>query len=337
MPLPNNNRESWQNSRVARDNLDGETRKHMESQLKQKARNNSGKPPAPRYPSKHSPYNDLKYQTPGESRWLLDVFAYRHLLTMLLKKGTTTRYYGSALGWAWSYVRPGAQFLMYYFMIGKVLGIDRGIELFPLYLFSGIVLLNFFNEATRTATSAITGNAALVRKIFFPRELFPVAAVGSAFLHFVPQVILLFVICLIFGWTFSWTAVLYVFLAILIIVLFTLGIGLLFGAINVAYRDAKNMITVALMFSIWMSPVLYSHEMIRGIIPAWIYNLYMVNPVSVAVELFHSAFWAPLVTTPERPDFMITNTIGGLGIALGALLIGQVVFQKLEGNFAQDL
>lgn len=278
-----------------------------------------------------------KYVVPGASRWLLDVFGYRHLLSLLLKKGTTTRYYGSVLGWAWSYVKPAAQFFMYYVMIGKVLGVSRGMELYPIYLFSGIVLLNFFGEATRAATNSITGNAALVKKIYLPRELFPVAAVGSAFIHFVPQVVLLFIVCLLSGWQFSWVGILCFAVAIVIVFLFTLGLGLFFGAINVAYRDAKNIIDVALMFSIWMSPVMYSHDMIRDLVPAWLYNLYLVNPMTVSVELFHRAFWVPLVSDPNLPDYMLTNTLGGLGIALGTLLIGQVVFRRLEGDFAQYL
>ncbi len=278
-----------------------------------------------------------RYTTPGASRWLLDVFHYRHLLSLLLKKGTTTRYYGSFMGWAWSYVKPAAQFLMYYFIIGKVLKVDRGVELFPLYLFSGIVLLNFFNEATRAATNSITGNAALIKKIYLPRELFPVAAVGSAFIHFLPQVVLLFVVCLFAGWQFSWLGLLAFVVAIVIVFMFTLGLGLLFGALNVAFRDAKNIIDVALMFSIWMSPVMYTHEMLRDIVPSWAYLLYMVNPMTVGVELFHTAFWGSVVSGASTPDYMLTNALAGLGIALGTLLIGQVVFRSLEGNFAQDL
>lgn len=292
---------------------------------------------APAYPTQRQ-QQPGKYVVPGASRWLLDVFGYRHLLSLLLKKGTTTRYYGSVLGWAWSYVKPAAQFFMYYFIIGSVLGMRRSIELFPVYLLSGIIVINFFTEATRAATNSITGNAALVKKIYLPRELFPVAAVGSAFIHFLPQVVVLFVVCLVFGWQFSWLSLLCFVSAIVIVFIFTLGLGLFFGAINVAYRDAKNIIDVALMFSMWMSPVIYKHEMMRDVLPAWLYNLYLVNPVTVGVELFHSAFYRQVVPDAVSvPDYMITNALGGLGIALGTLLIGQIVFRKLEGDFAQDL
>lgn len=285
-----------------------------------------------------SPLDDSRYRAPGDSRWLLDTFRYPNLLGMLLKKGTSTRYYGSVVGWGWSYVKPAIQFFMYFFMIGIVLGANRGIEMFPLYMFSGIVLLNFYSEATRAATNSITGNAGLIKKIYLPRELFPVSAVASAFIHFVPQLILLTVISAIYGVRLeSWTAPFEVLFALLLVFMFTLGLGLFFGAINVAFRDAKNIIDVILMFAIWGSPVLYSHAMMRDVLPAWLYQIYMVNPISVAVELFHGVFWAPLVSDPNAPDFMLTNAVAGFGIALGTLLLGQIVFRRLEGDFAQNL
>lgn len=256
---------------------------------------------------------------------------------MLIKKGTTTRYYGSVLGWTWSYVRPAAQFFMYFVMIGMVLGLRRSIELFPLYLFSGIILLNFFNEATKAATNSITGNAALIKKIYIPRELFPVSAIISAFIHFLPQLVVLVVVYLFFGWTITWLAALQIVIALTLLFAFVLGLGLFFGAINVPFRDAKNIIDVALMFSLWMSPVLYSYEMIRDVVPSWLFHLYQVNPVTVGVELFHNAFYREIVTTSVAPDYMTTNILAAAGITLGTLLIGQVAFRRLEGNFAQDL
>lgn len=287
--------------------------------------------------SESTPTSITKYTSPGASRWLLDTLQYRHLLTMLIKKGTTTRYYGSVLGWTWSYVRPAAQFFMYFVVIGMVLGLRKSIELFPLYLFSGIILLNFFNEATKAATNSITGNAALIKKIYIPRELFPVSAIVSAFIHFLPQLVVLIVVYLFFGWSITWVGALQIVVALAILFAFVLGLGLFFGAINVPFRDAKNIIDVALMFSLWASPVLYTYEMIRDVAPSWVFHLYQVNPVTVAVELFHDAFYREIVTSSVAPDYMTTNILAALGIALGTLLIGQVAFRRLEGNFAQDL
>lgn len=280
---------------------------------------------------------DPAFDTPGASGWLFDVIRYRHLLALLLKKGTTIRYYGSVLGWLWSYVRPGIQFLMYYVVIGLVLKVDRGVEYYPVYLLAGITVVNLFSETLRGATNSITGNSALVKKVYVPRELFPVASIGTAFIHFLPQLILLTAISVIVGMPVGWMAVVSMLSGIAIVLIFALGLGLFFGAINVPYRDAKNVVDVILMFSIWASPVMYTFEMMQELLPGWAFNIYMINPITTAVELFHQAFWVGLSPDAVRPDHLLTHTISGLAVALGTLVLGQLVFRKLEGEFAQHL
>lgn len=286
------------------------------------------------YPSART---DPDFQTPGASRGLLDVFSHRYLLALLLRKGITTRYYGSALGWIWSYIRPAALFLMYFLIIGVVFGANQGIEAYPIYLFAGIIAINLFNEVLRNATTAITDNAVLVQKIYMPRELFPVAATGVAIVHFLPQVILLLAVILFSGWTFGWIAVLAFIGGLVIIVTFSLGLGLFFGAINVQYRDATNFVDLILMFSTWASPILYSWEMVESIVPNWLFQLYMANPITTAVELFHNAFWLPIAPDSARPDNMLMNVGIALVLSFGTLAIGQAVFRKAEANFAQAL
>ncbi|MCW2289855.1 ABC-2 type transport system permease protein [Leucobacter luti] len=280
---------------------------------------------------------DPEYDTPGKSHGLFDVFRHRYLLSLLLKKGIATRYYGSVLGWIWSYVRPAAQFLMYYLVIGVLLQANRGMDYFPVYLFGGIITVNLFSEALRNTTNAITDNGSLVKKIYLPRELFPVAALGSAFVHFLPQAGILLVVSLFLGWTISWLTLLAFIVGIVVVLLFSLGLGLFFGAINVAYRDARNVVDLILMFATWASPVLYSSHLILERAPEWVYNIYMVNPVTTAVELMHNVFWLPLTPDTARPEHLLLNAGIGLAIALGTVAIGQLTFRKMEGNFAQHL
>lgn len=278
-----------------------------------------------------------EYSTPGTSRGLLSVVKYRYLLSLLIRKGVLTRYYGSVLGWVWSYIRPLAQFSMYYLVIGVLLGANRGMEFFPVYLFSGIIMVNLFNETLRNSTDAVVSNKALISKIFMPRELFSVAATAGAVIHFLPQAAVLLVICLVLGWTITWMQVAAFLGAVVLITVFALGLGLLFGAINALYRDAKNLVDIILLFSTWASPVLYTAQLVQDKAPTWLYNLYMLNPVTVGVELSHEAFWAPIEPGGFRPDGLLFNVGIGFGIALLVLLVGQIVFHKLEARFAQSL
>ena len=278
-----------------------------------------------------------EFSTPGTSRGLLSVFRYRYLLSLLIRKGVLTRYYGSVLGWVWSYIRPLAQFSMYYLVIGVLLGATRGMEFFPVYLFSGIIMVNLFSETLRNSTDAIVSNKALISKIFMPRELFSVAAAAGAIIHFLPQAAVLLLICLLLGWSITWLQIVAFLAAVVLITMFALGLGLFFGAMNALYRDAKNLVDIILLFSTWASPVLYTAQLVQERAPTWLFNLYMINPVTVGVELSHEAFWAPIEPDGFRPDGLLLNVGIGFGVALAALLIGQLVFHKLEARFAQSL
>ena len=287
------------------------------------------------------------FTVPGRSRGLGDVFRWHYLLRLLVRTGVTTRYRNSVLGWTWSYVRPAAQFLVFFVVLGLFLDLDKGIPNYAVYLFSGIVMINLFSEAYKNATTSIVNNAALVRKVFLPRQLFAVSSVIVAFVHFLPQVTLLFIVCLLFGWIVHITvlSVLAVLAGTLLIMVFALGLGLLFGALNVRFRDAENIVELLLLLATWASPVLYFWTMVSDVLPAWLFRIYMLNPITQAVELYHFAFWRPITesTDPEKmaalpipPDLAI-DTLWTFLIAIGVLWAGQFVFRRLEGRFAQDL
>ncbi|KQX06371.1 MULTISPECIES: ABC transporter permease [unclassified Leifsonia] len=278
------------------------------------------------------------FQTPGRGRGILDIFRWHYLLRLLIRKGTSTRYRNSVLGWTWSYVKPAAQFLVYYFVMGVIFQFHKDIPNFPIYLFSGIVVINLFNEAFGNATHAIVDNRSLVKKIYLPRELFPIASIAGAVLHFVPQVLILFAVCLLVGWAPSFAAVGAFLLGIVLILALSLGLGLFFGAFNVRYRDAQNFVEIIRMLSTWTAPVLYGWAMVQSALPGWAFNIYMLNPISVAVEYFHFAFWDQTVAHGAGfPPHIFEYTIGASVFALATIVVGQFTFKRLERSFAQDL
>ncbi|MEJ1087391.1 ABC transporter permease [Microbacterium sp. Mu-80] len=297
-----------------------------------------------------------EFDIPGKSHGLIDVVRWRYLLRLLVRTGVTTRYRNSVLGWMWSYVRPAAQFLVFWIVLGLFMNLDR-VPNYAVYLFSGIVVINLFSEGFKNATTSIVGNAALVRKVFLPRQLFAVSAVLVSFVHFLPQVGLLLIVCLLMGWAGHITilGMLAALAGIFIVMVFALGLGLLFGAINVRFRDAENIVELMLLLATWASPVLYSWTMVQDAIvdklqwPSWLVDVYLLNPITQSVQLFHYAFWRPATQdlvnasgyvgdelVPLSPNLAV-NTLWTALIAVAALLVGQMVFRRLEGKFAQDL
>jgi ABC-2 type transport system permease protein len=279
-----------------------------------------------------------EFRTPGRGRGILDVFTWRYLLRLLVRKGTQTRYRNSVLGWTWSYVKPAFQFGVFFVVMGLFLGLNRGVDNFAVYLFSGIVVINFFNEGFGNATRSILENGALVQKIYLPRELFPIAAIIVAFVHFVPQAVILLIACLFLGWTPSVSGVLAIALGLVIIAALSLGLGMLFGAVNVSFRDAQNVVELIQMLSTWAAPVLYTWQFVRDAVPRWLFDLYMANPLTAAVELFHAGMWFPTSDGKiPHPEHLWTNAFIALGICVVFLVIGQMVFRRFERRFAQEL
>lgn len=277
-------------------------------------------------------------QSPGTGLGLIDVFRRRHLLALLVRKEVQIRYRGSILGWLWSYVKPLVQFAVFFVALGIFLRLSGTIDYYALYLLSGITAVTFFSEAFSNGTRSIVDNAALIKKIYVPREMFPVSSMIVALINTLPQVLVVWVIALFFGWRFSFEAVLAIALGLLIIALLSTGLGMLFGAVNVAFRDAQSFVEIIVMCAMWASPVMYQWSMVANVLGPTGFILYRLNPLTAAVELFHAGFWLALSpTSGERLPGLWTFAAIGLATSLAAVLLGQLVFRRLEGRFAQEL
>lgn len=285
-----------------------------------------------------------KFVRPGRSKGLLEVFQKQYLLTLLVHKELRVRYRGSFLGMLWSYAKPAVQFLVFYFAIGMFMGMNRNIENYVIYMFAGVAAINYFTEIFNNDTRSVVWNTPLVKKIYLPRELFPVASAWVAFIHFIPQLVILTVGALIAGWRPGFIELVVFLYAFVVITVFSLGLGLLAGALNVFFRDAENFVELMLMVATWSSPVLYKWTMVQNALgDGWLWYLYQLNPLTVVVELFHYVFWAPTLPAGSReiaevmpPDMWMWAGIAGLTAVL-MLLIGELTFRKLDPRFAQEL
>lgn len=277
-------------------------------------------------------------EEPGRSIGLLDVFRRRYLLSLIVRKEVQIRYRGSVLGWAWSYVKPLVQFVVFYVAIGVFLGMNARVAFFPIYLLAGITVVTFFNEAFSNGTRSLVDNAALIKKIYLPREMFPVASMMIAAVNTLPQIVVVLIIALFFGWAPSAFHIAAILVALIIVAVLATGLGLFFGAINVTFRDAQSFVEIIVMCAVWASPVMYQWEMVATAVPDWLFVVYRLNPITSAVELFHYGIWYPLDPGGAEllPD-LITFAAIALLTSAALLVIGQSVFRRLEGRFAQDL
>ncbi|MFB9651978.1 ABC transporter permease [Arthrobacter sp. KFRI-F3372] len=279
---------------------------------------------------------------PGSGRGLLDVYGDRFLLKLLVRKEIKVRYRGSVLGLLWSYVKPLVQFLIYFVALGIFLNLQRGTPNYAIYLFAGIVLVNFFTESLSNATRSIVDNRDLIRKIYLPRELFPVSTVWVSAAHFLPQLLVLIGACLVVGWTPSILQLAAVVLIFGMVAVLATGLGLLFGAVNVYFRDSENIVDMIVMVVTWASPVLYVWSMVERVMGPWFW-VYQLNPMTVAVEVFHWAFWEPTLKADQMiadtmpPDLLTVWLPVAMLVTLAVLFLGQLTFRRLAIHFAQEL
>lgn len=277
----------------------------------------------------------------GTFKSFADIWAHRELLGLLIRRELKARYKDSSLGIVWSLVRPLAQLLIYYFAIGQILGVARNIPSFAIFVFVGLTTWGLFTEITQGGTTSVVNNSGLVKKVYLPREIFPLSAVGSALFNFGVQLIILFAatfVALQPPWNIN---LLYAPLSLAVIITFATAIGVLLSALNVYLRDIQHLVEVALIVLFWASPIVYSfsfvHDMLHG---NWVEQLYLANPITLAVLGMQKAFWVAGSTestiTNWPPDLDVRLWIALL-VSVVLLWLCQRIFSRLQGDFAQEL
>jgi ABC-2 type transport system permease protein len=265
------------------------------------------------------------------------VWRYRELLDLLVRRELKSRYKDSALGFLWSLIRPLTQLLIYYIAIGQFLGAARSIPDFAIYIFTGLTAWGLFSEIVSTGTGSIVANGGLVKKIYLPREVFPLSVIGSAFFNFMIQLVILLVAALIASEPPSLVGWGYVLIGTVLLLIYATAAAFLLSAINVYLRDVQYLVEVVLMVGFWISPIVYAWSFVHDALHSeFLNNLYLANPVTLAVLAFQRGIWVAGAGVPQPNDLGLRILIA-IAIGLPLLWICQRVFARLQSNFAQEL
>jgi len=277
----------------------------------------------------------------GFGRSLSDIWRRRGLVLMLFKREIRARYKDSTLGILWSLIRPLMMLLVYYFVMGEILGASRSIPDFAVYVYTGLTIWQLFNESVVTGTQSIVANAGIIKKIHLPREVFPLASVGSALFNFGIQCIIMLLAALLLGGGINlYVPFLYLPLGIGVTLVWGTALALVLSAVNVYLRDVQFLVEVALMILFWASPVVYSWQLIAstGIFGhhPWLLDLYTANPITLAVFGTQRVMWLGGIDA-VYPTHLLTRLAVALGAGLVALFLAQRIFDRLQRNFAQEI
>ncbi|ADG75261.1 ABC-2 type transporter [Cellulomonas flavigena DSM 20109] len=266
-----------------------------------------------------------------------EIVAHRELLGMLVRRELKARYKDSVLGFFWSLMRPLTLLVVYYVAIGKFLRAAESIPSFAIFVFTGLTAWSLFSEMVQTGTGSIIANSGLVKKVYLPREIFPLASIGSAFVNFAIQLGILVLAAVVLGEFPLGSRWLYAVLALAVVVVYGTALALALSAANVYLRDVQYLVEISLMVLFWASPIVYSWTMVSDKIAGTVLDtLYFGNPMTLAVIGFQEAFWVAGDQMRSLPDLA-----GRLGIALAVglvlLWLAQRTFARLQSNFAQEL
>lgn len=253
---------------------------------------------------------------------LVELWDSREMLQLWIWRDIKVRYTQSALGIGWSLFPMLSQVLIYSVVFGKLVRIDSDGAPYSLFALTGIVPWIFFSQALNSISSSVYGAGSFLHKVYFPRLVLPVAALFDKFFDFLISFSLLLIILAFYGKLFSLSALI-VPLLIVIIMMATLGFGMLAAAVAVQFRDVLHImgyVTTALMYA---SPVVYP----VSLVPDKYRLIYGFNPMVGVIEGFRSAL---LATRPMPWDLIAMAVV----VSAGSLIAGIFYFKLAESKFA---
>jgi len=271
-----------------------------------------------------------------------ELASHREILLNLVRKELKVKYTASVLGTVWSLLNP-VVFLIVFWFVSIVL--RGGIQDYPIFLLSGLLAWNLFSVSLSTGSQSVLSNANLVKKVYFPREILPLATVGVALVDFVLQSAVFFAYLLIRGYGFHIDALWLYPLAFVALLVLSVAVAFWASALNVRYRDVQHLVGLGLLVWFWVTPIVYSAATVYNALvergDVWAWKVFLANPLSWVVFGFQGALYhssdADTVLAPMSDGQLATGL--GVVIAVGTLVLYGTwrLFFSMSGDFAEEL
>ena len=263
-----------------------------------------------------------------------DLWVHRELLWNMTVKELKVKYKRSVLGFVWSFANPIIMIAVFS-LVFAILAKGAKMQWFVVYLMSGLLPWLFFVNSLMQSVSSVVGNPGLVKKVYFPREILPLAAVGANIFHFVLQMSVFFVFLLIIRWHFSIYILLFP-LVLLLEVIFTLGLSLFLSAANVYLRDVQHFVEVATMAWFWLTPIVYTMSTFSSVAGKYT-PLYLINPMADIVLMWQYIIYNPQHYGPSAAYVSPWGFVGTAVVSVALLVFGYYFFTRTERGFAEQI
>lgn len=253
-----------------------------------------------------------------------ELYNYRQMIFSLVKKDLRGRYKGSVLGFLWTFVNPLLQLCVYTIVFSVLL--PTNIDKYYLHLFVALIPWIFFSSAITVGSSSVIAQKDLIKKIYFPREVIPIAYVTSCFVNMLLCFVVIFAVILFSGTGFNLRAILCLPLIMVVEYLLALGMAMLTSAVTVYFRDLEHILGIVSMAWMYMTPVMYSID----IVPAKYRTAFSLNPMTPVIQAYRDILYYAKV-----PELSTLASAFFLGVIF--LVVGNLVFSKLKKRFAEEL
>ena len=257
------------------------------------------------------------------SAYIQNFKRFQPLLQELVSRDIKIKYRRSVLGVLWTLLNPLFMMIVLSVVFSNLF--KYNMDNFPLYVMSGQVIFNFYSDATTSSMSSIIGSASLIKKIYVPKYLFVISRVFSSFINLMASFTAFILVMIVLRTELHWTMFL-VPIPLFMLVVFSLGIGLILSAITVKFRDIMHLYSVFITALMYLTPVIYPMSLLPGLVRVVV----QINPITNYLQMFR--------------DVMLYNNLPSIqGILLGlaeaaiAMVVGLYVFYKNQDGFILNL
>lgn len=252
-----------------------------------------------------------------------NLYEYRELLKSNVKKEIRGKYKGSFLGILWSFINPLLQTLIYTLVFSVIMRSDM--DNYLIFVVTGIIPWTFFLSSMSQGITTIKGNAGIIKKVYFPREILPISVVLSGLVNFFISCVIILAFCLLSGVGISWHIIFVPFIALIQFV-FTLGLVFMLSAINIYVQDTEYIVNFVLNMSFYATPILYA----ASTLPGTFATILSFNPMTHILNAYRNVFMYHAIPSGRAMLALIA-------ISIVVCFIGYKVFKKLERGFAEQV
>lgn len=252
-----------------------------------------------------------------------ELWDYKDLVLFLVMRDLKSRFQQTVIGIFWIALQPIIQMLIFYVILGLLVRVPTGDIPYPIFFLSGFVVWQLFSQIVNSSAFSLVANIGIITKTYFPRLALPIATTISSFVDFAVSLILLFIVMIPNGYPIT-NRILLLPVLLIITMAFSSGVGLLFGALMVTFRDMKNLLSFILMIWMYVTPILYPITLVPEN-----YKIFLrLNPLTSLVEVYRWMFLGIGILPP--PFQLLLSTI----VAIVLWFLGAIAFKNMENKIA---